>query len=65
MNKVAVVTDSVAMLPEQLARDLNVGVMPIILNLGDRDGCRSEDVTPPSAVGVCLRRVGLSPEEGG
>lgn len=36
MNKVAVVTDSVAMLPEHLAHDLRIGVVPIVLNLGDR-----------------------------
>ena len=36
MNKVAVVTDSVAMLPEQLARDVGIRVVPIVLNLGDR-----------------------------
>jgi DegV family protein with EDD domain len=33
---VAVVTDSVAMLPEQLAHDLDIRVVPIILNFGDR-----------------------------
>ena len=36
VKKVAVVTDSVAMLPEQLAEGLDVGVVPIVLNLGDR-----------------------------
>ena len=36
MDKVAVVTDSVAMLPEGLALELGIGVVPIVLNLGSR-----------------------------
>jgi DegV family protein with EDD domain len=36
LDKVAVVTDSVAMLPERLSRGLGIGVVPIVLNLGNR-----------------------------
>ena len=45
MNKVAVVTDSVAMLPAELARDLNIRVVPIVLNLGDRSYRDGVDLT--------------------
>ncbi len=36
MQRIAVVTDSVAMLPESLARELNIRVVPIVLTIGDR-----------------------------
>lgn len=36
MKQVAVVTDSVAMIPEQLAKDLDIRVVPIVLNLDGR-----------------------------
>lgn len=45
MKKVAVVTDSVAMLPARIARDLGIGVVPIILNLGDRSYRDGIDLT--------------------
>ncbi|MDH3260564.1 MAG: DegV family protein [Acidimicrobiia bacterium] len=45
MNKVAVVTDSVAMLPEQLIRDLNIRVVPIVLNLDGRSYRDGIDLT--------------------
>lgn len=45
MSKVAVVTDSVAMLPEQLAKDLGIRVVPIVLNLGERSYRDGIDLT--------------------
>jgi len=45
VNKVAVVTDSVAMLPEQLIRDLNIRVVPIVLNLDGRSYRDGIDLT--------------------
>jgi DegV family protein with EDD domain len=43
--KVAVVTDSVAMLPVQLATDLGIRVVPIVLNLGERSYRDGIDLT--------------------
>lgn len=45
MVKVAVVTDSVAMLPVQLATDLGIRVVPIVLNLGERSYRDGIDLT--------------------
>jgi len=45
VSKVAVVTDSVAMLPEQLAKDLGIRVVPIVLNLGERSYRDGIDLT--------------------
>lgn len=45
MNKVAVVTDSVAMLPDELAREHQIGVVPILLNVGDRSYRDGIDIT--------------------
>jgi DegV family protein with EDD domain len=45
VSKVAVVTDSVAMLPEELAKDLGIRVVPIVLNLGERSYRDGIDLT--------------------
>jgi len=45
VNKVAVVTDSVAMLPDELAREHQIGVVPILLNVGDRSYRDGIDIT--------------------
>ena len=45
MGKVAVVTDSVAMLPERLAKDLDIRVVPIVLNHGGRSYRDGIDLT--------------------
>lgn len=45
MNKTAVVTDSVAMLPQQLSADLGIGVVPIVLNIGGRSYRDGIDLT--------------------
>lgn len=46
MNKVAVVTDSVATVPEQLIRELGIRVVPIILNHQGRSYRDGVDLTP-------------------
>jgi len=45
VGKVAVVTDSVAMLPERLAQDLDIRVVPIVLNHGGRSYRDGIDLT--------------------
>lgn len=45
MDKVAVVTDSVAMLPADLARQNRIGVVPILLNIGNRSYRDGVDIT--------------------
>ena len=45
MNKTAVVTDSVAMLPQQLAADLGIAVVPILLNIDGRSYRDGIDLT--------------------
>lgn len=45
MQTIAVVTDSVAMLPESLARELNIRVVPIVLTIGDRSYRDGIDLT--------------------
>ncbi len=46
MARVAVVTDSVAMLPGQIARSFGIGVVPIILNYGNRSYRDGVDISP-------------------
>ena len=45
MQRIAVVTDSVAMLPESLARELSIRVVPIVLTIGDRSYRDGIDLT--------------------
>jgi DegV family protein with EDD domain len=45
VNQVAVVTDSVAMLPDELARRNRIGVVPILLNVGNRSYRDGLDMT--------------------
>ena len=45
MDRVAVVTDSVAMLPQRLARELGIRVVPIVLNLRGRSYRDGIDLT--------------------
>ena len=45
VSKVTVVTDSVAMLPAQLARELDIRVVPIVLNLNGRSYRDGIDLT--------------------
>lgn len=45
MQRIAVVTDSVAMLPKSLARELSIRVVPIVLTIGDRSYRDGIDLT--------------------
>lgn len=46
VTKIAVVTDSVATVPEELIGELGISVVPIILNHGGRSYRDGEDLTP-------------------
>jgi DegV family protein with EDD domain len=62
MSAVAVVTDSTAYLPEGLAFEYDVGVVPLHVVLGSRTGTEGAEVSPADvAAALAERRLQVSP----
>ncbi|HVE73887.1 MAG TPA: DegV family protein [Mycobacteriales bacterium] len=55
-SQVAVVTDSTAYLPEQVATDLGVRVVPLHVALGSRSGAEGVDVSPADVASALAGR---------
>ena len=56
MSAVAVVTDSTAYLPEGVADEYGVGVVPLHVVLGSRTGAEGADVSPQEVAGALAER---------